>query len=81
MASHSLTDASRLGTLTPGISEATSAEAPRLPIKRQRLMRALAWDSLPYWERRRLHWKELLIGLSACGAGLALWLYFMGKLV
>jgi hypothetical protein len=44
-------------------------------------MRALAWDSLPYWERRRLHWKELLIGLSACGAGLALWLYFMGKLV
>ncbi|MGH9670031.1 MAG: hypothetical protein ACRD3A_07975 [Terriglobales bacterium] len=44
------------------------------------MLHQLAWDSLPYWQRRRLHWKEFLTLLLLSGAGLALWLYCMSKL-
>lgn len=80
MASHSLTHASRLRPLAGAIPEQASPDVPSFSDQRAQVLHQLAWDSLPYWERRRLHWKEFLLGLSAAGAALALWLYLMSRL-
>lgn len=81
VASHSVTHASRLRFLARATPQQASAEASSFSDQRPQVLNQLAWDSLPYWKRRRLHWKELLIGLSASVAGLGLWLYCMSKLV
>lgn len=81
MASHSVTHASRLRFLAHATPEPASTEGPGFFGQRSQVLHQLAWDSLPYWRRRRLRWKGLLIGLSASAASLALWLYWMSKLV
>lgn len=81
VASHSVTHAARLRFLARATPEPALADAPAFSDQRPQVLHQLAWDSLSYWKRRRLHWKALLIGLSASGAGLAAWLYLMSKLV
>ena len=80
MASHSVTHSSRLRFLADATPEQALPELEPAPDRRPGVLRQLAWDSLPYWERRRLRWKELLALLTVSGAVLALWLYWMSKL-
>ena len=80
MASHSVTHSSRLRFLARTTPEQVCPEVGPSPDHRPELLHQLAWDSLSYWPRRRLRWKELLTLLTLSGAGLALWLYCMSKL-
>ena len=80
MASHSVTHSSRLRFLAGATPEQAFPEVEPAPDHRPEVLHQLAWDALPYWERRRLRWKEVLALLTVSGAGLALWLYWMSKL-
>lgn len=80
MASHSVTHASRLRLLARTTPEPICAEPGSVLGHRPAVLGQLAWDSLSYWQRRRLHWKQFLTLLTLSGAGLVLWLYWMSRL-
>ena len=80
MASHSITHSSRLRFLARTTPEQACPEVGPSPDHRRELLHQLAWDSLSYWQRRRLQWKQLVGLLTLSGAALALWLYWMSKL-
>ena len=80
VASHSITHSSRLRFLARATPEQASPGVDPSPDHRPELLHQLAWDSLPYWRRRRLQWKQLVGLLTLSGAATALWLYWMSKL-
>ena len=80
MASHSVTHSSRLRFLARTTPEQAYPEVGASPDHRPGLLPQLAWDSLPYWQRRRLQWKQVVGLLTLSGAATALWLYCMSKL-